>query len=70
MLNRFSSLGQVEQLQYGLMFLFGSVCILSAVSPLGEVPRAVLASVAFGITAGLWVSHLTTVLYGAAESVE
>ncbi|MFT4881692.1 MAG: hypothetical protein ACI9CA_000131 [Natronomonas sp.] len=70
MLNRFSSLDQVTQLQYGLMFAFGSVCILSALSPLGQTPRAVLASVAFGITAGLWVSHLTTVLYGAADGVK
>lgn len=53
--------------QYALMFIFGTLCIVSAFAPLEESIRITMVGTLFGFTAGLWVSHLVQVLQRAAE---
>jgi fatty acid desaturase len=55
------------RIQYGLMFLFGGLCLLAAVAPLAVLTKAVVVSVLFGFTAGIWVSHLVQIVQHAAE---
>lgn len=55
------------RVQYGLMFLFGSLCLLAAVAPLDLLIKAVLVSTLFGFTAGLWVGHLIQVIQTARD---
>lgn len=54
------------RIQYGLMLIFGGLCILAAFAPLDEQIRITTVGTLFGFTAGLWVSHLTQVLRRAA----
>ncbi|MFC7132633.1 MULTISPECIES: hypothetical protein [Salinibaculum] len=54
------------RIQYGMMFLFGTLCLAAAIAPLELLTKAVLVSVLFGFTAGLWVSHLVQVVQRAA----
>lgn len=54
------------RIQYGLMFLFGTLCLLAAVAPFELLLKAVLVSTLFGFTAGLWVSHLVQIVQRAA----
>lgn len=67
MIERFESLDSITQIQYGLMFVFGVACIGAAVAPIGDLAKATGVAATFGITVGLWVSHLITVLYSAAS---
>ncbi|MFC4406102.1 hypothetical protein [Haloarchaeobius iranensis] len=46
------------RVQYGLMFLFGSLSLVAAFAPLGELTKIAVVAMLFGFTAGLWVSHL------------
>jgi hypothetical protein len=46
------------RVQYGLMFLFGSLSLVAAVAPLGELTKVAVVAMLFGFTAGLWISHL------------
>jgi len=55
------------RIQYGLMFLFGTLCLIAAVAPLELLIKAVIVSTLFGFTAGLWVSHLVQIVQKAAE---
>jgi hypothetical protein len=55
------------RIQYGLMFLFGSLCLLAAIAPLDLLVKAVIVSTLFGFTAGIWVSHLVQIVQQAAE---
>lgn len=55
------------RIQYGLMLLFGTLCLIAAVAPLELLPKAVVVSTLFGFTAGIWVSHLVQVVQKAAE---
>jgi hypothetical protein len=55
------------RVQYGLMVVFGGLCLLAALAPLGDPTRIVVVGTTFGFTAGLWVSHLIGVLQRAAE---
>ncbi|WP_254831357.1 hypothetical protein [Haloglomus salinum] len=55
------------RIQYGLMFLFGSLCLLAAIAPLELLVKAVIVSTLFGFTAGIWVSHLVQIVQQAAE---
>jgi hypothetical protein len=50
------------------MLLFGTLCILTAVAPLGEAIRITAVGTLFGFTAGIWVSHLVQVLDRAASA--
>jgi Flp pilus assembly pilin Flp len=54
--------------QYGLMVVFGSLCIITAFSPLQDPARITAVGTLFGFTAGLWVSHLVQVLQRAIEA--
>jgi hypothetical protein len=56
------------RVQYGLMLIFGTLCILAAFAPLEEAVRITTVGTLFGFTAGLWVSHLVQVLGRAAEA--
>lgn len=53
------------RVQYGLMFLFGSLSLVAAVAPLGELTKVAVVAMLFGFTAGLWVSHLIHLVQGA-----
>jgi hypothetical protein len=55
------------RIQYGLMFLFGGLCLLAAIAPLDLLVKAVIVSTLFGFTAGIWVSHLVQIVQQAAE---
>jgi hypothetical protein len=54
------------RIQYGLMFLFGTLSLIAAIAPLELVLKAVLVSALFGFTAGLWISHLLQIVQKAA----
>ena len=55
------------RIQYGLMFLFGALCLIAAFAPLELLVKSVVVSTLFGFTAGIWVSHLVQVVQTAAE---
>ncbi|MHB9285550.1 hypothetical protein ACKVMT_00745 [Halobacteriales archaeon Cl-PHB] len=54
------------RIQYGLMVVFGTLCILTAFAPLAEPIRLTAVGTLFGFTAGIWVSHLVQILGRAA----
>jgi hypothetical protein len=54
------------RIQYGLMFLFGSLSLIAAIAPLELVVKAVFVSALFGLTAGIWISHLIQMIQKAA----
>jgi VIT1/CCC1 family predicted Fe2+/Mn2+ transporter len=54
------------RIQYGLMFLFGALCLVAAVAPLELLVKAVVVSALFGFTAGLWVAHLVQIVQSTA----
>jgi MFS superfamily sulfate permease-like transporter len=56
------------RIQYGMMLLFGTLCLVAAASPLGTLTKAVVVSALFGFTGGLWVSHLVQIIQEAAAS--
>jgi hypothetical protein len=59
---------QVEtRIQYGLMFLFGTLCLLAAVAPIATLTKAVVVSALFGFTGGIWISHLVQIVQKAAD---
>ena len=58
------------RIQYGLMILFGALSLIAAVAPLDVLTKAVVVSVLFGFTGGLWVSHLIQVLHRAVERTD
>ena len=62
MIDRLERLDPVTRLQYGLMVLLGAACILAAIAPISYDVKVAAVSVTFGITVGLWVSHLITVV--------
>jgi len=64
---RVRRMDQVTRVQYVLMVLFGGSCLVAAVAPLAPDINIVLVGVLFGITAGLWISHLIGVLHDAAR---
>jgi hypothetical protein len=55
------------RLQYGLMFLFGGLCLVAAVAPLELLTKAVIVSTLFGFTGGIWISHLVQIVQRAAD---
>ena len=68
MLATLQRLSQQTRLQYGLMLVFGALCVLVAVAPLADPLRLTAVGTLFGFTAGLWVSHLVQVLGRAASA--
>jgi hypothetical protein len=55
------------RIQYGMMFLFGALCLVAAAAPLELLTKAVVVSTLFGFTGGIWVAHLVQVVQKAAE---
>jgi hypothetical protein len=55
------------RVQYGMMFLFGTLCLVAAAAPLELLTKAVVVSTLFGFTGGIWVAHLVQVVQKAAE---
>jgi hypothetical protein len=58
------------RVQYGLMVVFGVLCIVIAFSPLQDPIRITTVGTLFGFTAGIWVSHLVQVLQRAVEATK
>jgi len=56
------------RVQYVLMVIFGSLCILAAFAPFQDIIRITTVGTLFGFTAGLWVSHLIQVLKKAIDA--
>lgn len=56
------------RVQYGLMFVFGSLCLISAFAPLSDPVRLTTVGTLFGFTAGLWVAHLVQILQRAVKA--
>jgi len=54
------------RIQYGLMVLFGTLCLVAAVAPLEVLTKAVVVSALFGLTGGIWISHLVQTVQKAA----
>ena len=54
------------RIQYGLMFLFGTLCLVAAVAPLDVLVKSVIVSALFGFTGGIWISHLVQTVQKAA----
>jgi len=54
------------RIQYGLMVLFGTLCLVAAVAPLEVLVKAVVVSALFGFTGGIWISHLVQTVQKAA----
>jgi hypothetical protein len=66
----FTRIDTETRIQYGLMVLFGTLCLLAAVAPLELMTKAVVVSALFGFTGGLWVSHLVQIIQRAAAGAE
>lgn len=62
MIDRLERLDPAARIQYTLMILLGSACLVAAFAPIQYDVRVAAVSVTFGITVGLWVSHLITVV--------
>lgn len=58
------------RIQYGLMVLFGTLCLAAAVAPLETLVKAVTVSALFGLTAGIWISHLVQTVQRAAGATD
>jgi Flp pilus assembly pilin Flp len=67
MINEIRRANRATRVQYGLMLIFGTLCIITAFAPLEEAIRITTVGTLFGFTAGLWVSHLVQVLQHATE---
>ncbi|SFK71769.1 hypothetical protein SAMN04487950_0746 [Halogranum rubrum] len=70
MINHIRRTNRVTRVEYGLMLIFGTLCIAAAFAPLEESMRIATVGTLFGFTAGLWVSHLVQVLQRAAETAK
>lgn len=68
MIEEIQRLKRETRIQYGLMLIFGTLCIVTAFAPLEETIRITTVGTLFGFTAGLWVSHLVQVLQRAADA--
>jgi hypothetical protein len=64
---RIRRMDKLTQVQYSLMMVFGASSIVAAAAPLQSDVSTVLVAVFFGLTAGLWISHLIDVLHSAAQ---
>ena len=64
--NAVRGLAVETRVQYGLMFLFGGLCLVATVAPVDVLTKAVLVSALFGLTGGIWIAHLVQVVQRAA----
>ncbi|SIR02256.1 hypothetical protein SAMN05421858_1151 [Haladaptatus litoreus] len=67
MLEEIRRANRATRVQYSLMLIFGTLCVLTAFAPLEESIRITTVGTLFGFTAGLWVAHLVQVLQRAAN---
>jgi hypothetical protein len=67
MIDQLKRIDRETRVQYGLMLIFGGLCLVAALAPLDQLTRVAAVGATFGFTAGLWVSHLIGVLQRAAE---
>ena len=65
MLNRLKAMNQVTKIEYGLMVMTALLAIGAGFAPVGREESVLFAAVFLGITIGLWVSHLLTMLHTA-----
>ncbi|CCQ37714.1 uncharacterized protein Nmlp_3593 [Natronomonas moolapensis 8.8.11] len=68
-LNTVESVKSVDvqtRVQYGMMIIFGALCLIAAAAPLELIIKATAVSTLFGLTAGLWISHLVQITQRAA----
>lgn len=69
MIDRLERLDSVTRLQYGLMIIVGSACLIAAIAPINYELKVAAVSVTFGFTVGLWVSHLISVVLTPSSNV-
>jgi len=67
MIDQLKRIDRQTRVQYGLMVIFGGLCLVAALAPLDDLTRTAAVGTTFGFTAGLWVSHLIGVLQRAVE---
>jgi len=67
MLEELRRVNRETRIQYGLMFIFGALCIVAAFAPLEESVRITTVGTLFGFTAGIWVAHLVQTLQRAVD---
>jgi len=67
MIDELRRVNRETRVQYALMFIFGTLCIVAAFAPLEETIRIATVATLFGFTAGVWVSHLVQVLRRAVD---
>lgn len=68
-LNTVESVKSVDvqtRVQYGMMIIFGALCLIAAAAPLELIIKVTAVSTLFGLTAGLWISHLVQITQQAA----
>lgn len=68
MFDEIRRVSRITRIQYGLMLVFGTLCIVVAFAPIQEPIRITAVGTLFGFTAGIWVSHLVQVLHRAADT--
>jgi Flp pilus assembly pilin Flp len=68
MIQEIKNANRQTRVQYGLMVVFGTLCILTAFAPIRDPIRLTVVGTLFGFTAGLWVAHLVQVLQRAVEA--
>lgn len=56
------------RVQYGLMAVFGALCIGTAFAPIQDPIRLTIVGTLFGFTAGLWVGHLVQIVQRAVKA--
>lgn len=54
------------RVQYGMMIIFGTLCLVASAAPLDLLIKVTVVSTLFGLTAGLWISHLVQIVQRAA----
>lgn len=68
-LNTVESIKSIDvqtRVQYGMMIIFGTLCLVAAAAPLDLIIKVTAVSTLFGLTAGLWISHLVQITQRAA----
>ncbi|MEZ3117718.1 hypothetical protein RYH80_17510 [Halobaculum sp. MBLA0147] len=71
MIPRLENVDYLTKLQYVMMVVFGALtAVLALAPPLGTRIRILGAGVAFGITIGLWLSHLLSMVYETTADLQ
>jgi hypothetical protein len=53
-----------------MMLIFGFLCLIAAAAPLELIIKVTAVSALFGLTAGLWISHLVQITQRAVVQQE